>query len=186
MGQMIEESASGKGGRPTPTRATPDAFEAGEVKDTGKDPTGGATGGGKLSGAGEQGLRGAPSPELQRRMKGAASMQARIRHQAERVDRKIGRRYDAEDLRRAIARMRDMEEDLRAGRPKNYIVERETIEADLGAFRTDLGEILARELDPTASIPASLRDRIRNARGEEAPEEYRDLVREYWRALAEQ
>ncbi|MBN1420774.1 MAG: hypothetical protein JXP34_18530 [Planctomycetes bacterium] len=186
MGQMVEESASGKGGRPTPTRATPDAFEAGEVKDTGKDPTGGATGGGKLSGAGEQGLRGAPSPELRRRMKGAASMQARVRHQAERVDRKIGQRYAADDLRRAIARMREMEEDLRAGRPKNYIVERETIEADLGAFRRDLGEVLARELDPTAALPPALRDRIRNARGEEAPEEYRDLVREYWRALAEQ
>ncbi len=47
QGEFVEDHASGKGGRNTPTRLDPTPFQKGEVKDDSKDPTGGATGGGK-------------------------------------------------------------------------------------------------------------------------------------------
>ena len=60
-GQMVGDTAEGKGGRETPTRLDPEPFEQGSVKDTAKNDPGGATGGGKLSGFGAEGLRG-PAP----------------------------------------------------------------------------------------------------------------------------
>ncbi len=67
-GEFVEKSALGKGGRRTPTRLTKDAFQSGQIEDLSKDAPGGATGGGKLSGAGAEGLTGntpqAPNPNL--------------------------------------------------------------------------------------------------------------------------
>jgi len=45
QGEFVEETASGKGGRNTPTRLDPTPFQQGQVKDDSKDPVGGATGG---------------------------------------------------------------------------------------------------------------------------------------------
>ena len=62
-GEFVGDTAVGKGGRNTPSRLTPDAFVKGQVKDYSKDPVGGATGGGKESGAGGRGLaRPRPQP----------------------------------------------------------------------------------------------------------------------------
>src|SRR5690606_7048439 len=58
QGEFVEETASGKGGRNTPTRLDPTAFQQGQIKDTSTDPVGGATGGGKISGQGGEGLEG--------------------------------------------------------------------------------------------------------------------------------
>ena len=52
QGEFVGDTAVGKGGRNTPTRLDPTPFAQGQVKDTSKDPVGGATGGGKLSGEG--------------------------------------------------------------------------------------------------------------------------------------
>jgi hypothetical protein len=60
-GQMVGDTAEGKGGQETPTRLEPEPFEQGSVKDSAKNDSGGATGGGKLSGFGGEGLRG-PAP----------------------------------------------------------------------------------------------------------------------------
>ena len=61
-GQMVGNTAVGKGGNETPTRMTATPFENGSVNDTSKDTRGGATGGGKLAGFGQEGLRGTPPP----------------------------------------------------------------------------------------------------------------------------
>ena len=57
-GQFVEKTATGKGGRKTPTRLVQSPFEAGTVDDRSDDPQGGATGGGKQSGVGSAGLSG--------------------------------------------------------------------------------------------------------------------------------
>ena len=61
-GEFVAQTAKGKGGRRTPTRLTRDAFQAGKIDDQSKEPAGGATGGGKLAGAGAEGLTG-PRPK---------------------------------------------------------------------------------------------------------------------------
>ena len=57
-GQFVEKTATGKGGRKTPTRLVQSPFEAGTVEDRSNDAQGGATGGGKQSGVGSEGLSG--------------------------------------------------------------------------------------------------------------------------------
>ncbi|MHC4253981.1 MAG: hypothetical protein ACYS9X_33115, partial [Planctomycetota bacterium] len=84
-GEMVEDSATGKGGRQTPTRLTPDAFLGGEIEDTSKDPAGGSTGGGKTSGGGGEGLEGPVPPEVKREMERLKGAQADLRNRAERI-----------------------------------------------------------------------------------------------------
>ena len=79
----MSEEAVGKGGRKTPTRLTPDPFVKGEVKDTSKDPVGGATGGGKISGYGGEGLQGPVPDRPQNPLARLASRQAQLRNKAE-------------------------------------------------------------------------------------------------------
>ena len=60
-GEFVGDEAVGKGGRKTPSRLTPDPYVKGQIKDHSKDDGGGATGGGKESGQGGEGLEG-PRP----------------------------------------------------------------------------------------------------------------------------
>ena len=107
QGEFVGDSAIGKGGRNTPTRLDPTAFQKGQITDTSKDPTGGATGGGKLSGEGGAGLTGPVPPKLSAEMKRLATKQAEIRNTAERIalQYKVGR-YDNFKLDESIAMMR--------------------------------------------------------------------------------
>lgn len=57
-GEMVEKTATGKGGRKTPARLTPDNLEPGVIDDRSKENQLGPTGGGKLSGWGPMGLTG--------------------------------------------------------------------------------------------------------------------------------
>jgi len=61
-GEFVGEEAVGKGGRKTPSRLTPDPYVKGQIKDHSKDGQGGATGGGKESGQGGEGLEGPQRP----------------------------------------------------------------------------------------------------------------------------
>ena len=60
-GEFVGDEAVGKGGRKTPTRLTPDPVVKGQIKDHNKQSGGGATGGGKESGKGGEGLVGPQS-----------------------------------------------------------------------------------------------------------------------------
>ena len=61
-GEFVGDEAVGKGGRNTPSRLTPDPIVKGQIKDHNKQSPGGATGGGKESGQGGEGLEG-PVPK---------------------------------------------------------------------------------------------------------------------------
>lgn len=116
-GQMVEETAEGKGGRETPTRKTESPFEAGSVKDSSKDPRGGATGGGKVAGQGDSGLRGTPPPPVQAKLERLRGNQGELRQQAERLQRWLRALHlPAGDVDDAIARMKRIEENIAAGR----------------------------------------------------------------------
>ena len=184
LGQMVEKTASGKGGRQTPTRYTPDPFEGAEVKDTAKDPTGGATGGGKLSGSGAEGLRGVPSPLLRRRMQSLAGQQAAVRQQAERLEHQLKRRrFHSLDLQNALALMKAFERDLLRFQGADYAERRKAITRELTRLRTVYEETLRRQREAQARLPRRQRESLRNALDEEPPREYRGLIEDYYRAL---
>jgi len=121
-GEFVEETATGKGGRRTPTRLSPDDFSKGEVQDTSEEAPTGATGGGKISGSGQEGLEGPVPPEVQRRMGALAGKQAQLRNKAEGVKAGLQvRNYESFTLDRAIDAMRRVERDLLSGRYHNAL-----------------------------------------------------------------
>ena len=84
-GEMVGATDERKSGRRTPTRLTDNQYNSGQVKDTSGRAPGGATGGGKKSGWGGEGLE-APAPRsMDHQIKRMAAMQAQVLNQASRV-----------------------------------------------------------------------------------------------------
>ncbi|MCH2176830.1 MAG: DUF4175 domain-containing protein [Lentisphaeria bacterium] len=105
-GQFVEKEAFGKGGRMTPTRLTQSPYEQGTVKDHSTEAVGGATGGGKQSGYGDQGLRGITpdqQPDVEKRL---GQNQAELKQKAEAVLRTLTvHNLPTGDLEEAINQM---------------------------------------------------------------------------------
>ncbi|MBI3270103.1 MAG: hypothetical protein HYZ53_13845 [Planctomycetes bacterium] len=185
-GQMVEESATGKGGKQTPSRSTPDAFEAGHVKDSSKDPTGGSTGGGKTSGVNAEGLRGTPPPPTMEKMDRIKNQQADLRNKAEQLEVSLEKRhYYPEDLKRAIELMRQLEADLARYKGDNYVERRKQIVEKLASLKKVIDTQLRSSRDAAVRLPKELREEILNSLDEEAPEEYKELLKEYYKSLSE-
>jgi len=185
-GEFVEETATGKGGRRTPTRLTPDAFLPGEIKDESKEPPGGATGGGKVSGAGSEGMEGPIPPEVSRQMQRLATQQAQIRNKAERVvaDFKV-MHYPPNDLQQAVSDMRSVEVNLQSGRYQNVLRKKEVLLKGLRKTKMFLeGEVLITR-DRSIGLPSYLQDEILDSMAAPPPKGYEDLLRNYYRSLSE-
>lgn len=184
-GQMVEETAEGKGGRETPTRLTPSPFEPGSIEDSKMEDTGGATGGGKLSGFTQEGLRGpAPTPRLDKMVR-LAGQQAKIRQDAETLALRL-RRYNLPtgDLEVSINTMKQFETAARSG---NGQVVRSSFSRIVDALyearsviRVEAG--LHRD---SSKLPKWARDEIMSGFREGVPRGYEDMVSEYFRVMAE-
>jgi hypothetical protein len=184
-GQMVSDTAEGKGGQETPTRLDPEPFEQGSVKDSAKNDPGGATGGGKLSGFGAEGLRGPAPPSSNEQMPRLADQQAKIRQQAEALAIQL-RRYQLSggELETSVNAMTRLEQ---AARKQDGLGVRRAFSqavSGLNAARDTLTSQIAvrREHDP---LPPSVRDQMRAGIQDGVPKGYEEMVAEYYRALAE-
>ena len=184
-GQMVEETAEGKGGRETPTRLTPSPFEPGSIEDATTEDTGGATGGGKLSGFTQEGLRGpAPPPRLDKMVR-LAGQQAKIRQDAETLALRL-RRYNLPtgDLEVSIHTMKQFETAARAGNEqsvrRSFSRVIDALHEAHAAIRTEAG--LHRD---GSRLPEWARDEIMSGLREGVPRGYEDMVSEYFRVMAE-
>jgi hypothetical protein len=184
-GQMVEETATGKGGRKTPTRLTPDPYEAGSVKDLSKDPVGGSTGGGKLSGGGEDGLRGPTAPQIQEQMQRLARQQAQIVSKSERLAHNLKKaQLPSEDLELAAGIMQQAEECLKNGDLNGFAEKKKVAVENLeDAKRVVAAETRAKR-EQVLAIPKDMREELINAQKERFPEKYRGLLSDYYRALS--
>jgi len=105
-GQFVEKTATGKGGRDTPTRLTYSPFEKGTVEDTSKDPQGGATGGGKQSGLGGEGLRGITPDQQAKVGQRLPEQTVELKQKAEALVRRLSvYNLPTGDLEAAVAQM---------------------------------------------------------------------------------
>jgi len=183
QGQMVQDSAEGKGGRPTPTRLSPSPFEPGSVKDSSKEGTGGATGGGKLSGFSEPGLRG-PTPPPPEKMARIAGSQAKIRQEAEALALKL-RKYKlpSGDIETAIASMKKLEEAAHfqngLGVRRSYNSAIDSLVESRKEIRTELGVHRERTLLPEATMRE-----IMTGFKDGTPKGYEELVSAYFRRMA--
>jgi ferritin len=185
QGEMVEDTASGKGGRPTPTRLDPTPFARGQIKDQSKDPTGGATGGGKLSGQGGQGLEGPVGPKQKAEMQRLASKQAQIRNQAERLNLKyqLGR-YDNFQMLQAIAMMRRTESDLKANRYQMAMRRKDMTLDTLDTSHLLLGGQIHVRQDTTPTTSTKLEEQINDAMRGDLPAAWSDALKEYYKKLS--
>src|SRR5579862_3855198 len=185
-GSFAEKTAEGKGGKQTPTRSTPDPFEAGRVDDKSKDPSGGSTGGGKISGANKEGLRGVPPPPSKEKMDRLADTQADLRDAAEKANVGMQKRgYVSQDLSKAIERMKTIEGQLRGMRGANYTGEMKGVSEKLNAAKKTVRDSIDVNRDTSRPLTKQRRDDLRNAMDEEVPSEFKDWVKEYYKALSQ-
>jgi phage host-nuclease inhibitor protein Gam len=185
-GQFVGDTAQGKGGKQTPTRSTPDPYEAGQVKDSSKDPSGGSTGGGKISGANKEGLRGQPPPQTMQKMDRMADTQADIRNTAEKAKVAMEKRgYVSQDLAAAVERMRLVEDKLRNHQGSNYTSDIKAVTKTLSGVKKSVGDQMDVLRDPTRSVTKEKRTDFKNGADEDIPPEFKDWVKAYYKALSD-
>jgi hypothetical protein len=183
-GQMVGDTAVGKGGNETPTRMTPTPFENGSVNDQSKDTKGGATGGGKLAGAGQDGLRGPMPPAVQQRLKAFADQQVKLRQQLESLALQLRKqRKPTGDLESAINAIKESEN---AARNQNGLAVMQGYHAaldSLSAARTTYaGDHLSRvEAD---GLSKDAHKDMNDTQAEEAPAGYEEMTGAYFRSLS--
>jgi hypothetical protein len=184
-GEFVGDTAVGKGGRKTPSRLAPDPFVKGQVRDVSKDPVGGATGGGKESGAGGEGLEGPVRQQMQRDMQRLANKQAELRNRAEAIDLNFSvLNYHREDLTRMIDIMAAVERDLRSGNYQNALRRREVLLEGLGHVQAyTAGECEVRQ-DQSTNLPAEIQQEILSSVQEPSPQGWEELNRLYFQRLA--
>lgn len=183
-GQMVEATADGKGGRQTPTRLTPSPFETGSVEDKSKEATGGSTGGGKLSGFTDEGLRGPVPPEMRQTMTRLAGNQSKIRQQAERMAVKLAaHNLPSGDLESAIIQMKDFEKAAQKGNAqgirKSYARIMDYLKQSDSSFKT-----AAKVRKERSKLSKKARNDIMKSLKEGIPKGYEDMIGEYFKVLA--
>jgi len=186
QGQMVEDVAKGLGGRKTPTRITNDSYEQGVVKELQQMATGGATGGGKARGAGQEGLQGESPPPLYKDLQNMRDWQERIRQEAQRVAGQLQMvRVQMPELEKSIALMKAAEQAAVEGRYRAMFQIQQMVLQNLHMA----GDLAAREaalrVDRAHQLPADQRRQILDALDEPVPEEYQDAVHRYFQQLSE-
>ena len=184
-GQFVEKEAHGKGGRDTPTRLVQSPFEKGTVKDYSKDPQGGATGGGKQSGVGGDGLRGITpdqKPDLQQRLPGK---QAEMKQKAEALIRELNvRNLPTGDLEEAVNKMEQIQKFSSSGSGLKVRQVQSELISSLKDARMAIRSSAAGGVERSEVRGLSV-STIRHPENESTPAGYEESVDAYFRALAE-
>ncbi len=184
-GQFVEKEAHGKGGRDTPTRLVQSPFEKGTVIDTSRDPQGGATGGGKQSGVGDEGLRGITpdrKPDVEQRLPGK---QAELKQKAEALLRELTvRNLPTGDLEEAVNKMEQIQRYSSTGNGLRVRQVQSELASNLKDARVAMksGAVGGVEKSEARSLRVST---IRHPENESTPDGYEESVEAYFRALAE-
>jgi hypothetical protein len=186
-GEYVEDQAVGKGGRRTPTRLTPEPYQEGRVKDLSLEPPGGATGGGKISGAGAEGLEGPVPPPLAEEMGRLAGRQAVIVGKA----RRFGGAFQPGDyagfrFQEAVTLMSRVANDLGSFRYRNVLRARSVALGAIQRTATLLGTGIDVSDDGSAGMPKNVRENVTDAMSGNLPAEFRDALEHYYRRLSEQ
>jgi len=185
-GEMVGDTATDKGGRRTPTRLTDSPFQKGVINDQSTETPGGATGGGKESGEGGEGLEGPVPKAVQKRMGELAEKQASIRNRAERVKGMFKQvNFQTRDWDNVVQNMRGIEESFRSGRYAAAVRQRNVVIGDLKGTKQMLaGEIVVRK-DNTSGLGKQTEQEIMNAReASAAPPGYEGFVQSYYESLS--
>jgi len=186
-GEFVEDKFVGKGGRRTPTRLTPEPFQRGEINDQSTEPPGGSTGGGKLSGAGGEGLEGPVPPPLAREMQRLAGKQADLISRG----RRFLENYQQKDfasfkLLQSITLLDRVRGDLENYRYQNVLRARKVVLDSLQQTKLAVDRRYEVTVDRSGAMPKYIQDSVADAMKGKMPEEFRDVLEQYYKRLSEQ
>jgi hypothetical protein len=185
-GEFVGDEAIGKGGRKTPSRLTPDPYVKGQIKDHSQESPGGATGGGKESGKGGEGLEG-PSPRNPgaRVAERLAAKQATLRNKAEAIDLHFRvTNFHQVDLQKMIEVMAQVESDLKSGRYQNALRQRKVLAAGLNNAKQYLQGRFDVRQDTSTNVPADVQKEILGSMQDPSPAGWEELNRRYFERLS--
>jgi hypothetical protein len=182
-GEFVENQFDGKGGRRTPTRLTPEAFQKGQIKDTSSTPPGGATGGGKAGGSSGEGLEGPAPPDIQMKMKDLALKQAQIRNKAEKIALKFEVLNYPPIFEPVVKDMKVLEAALNSGRYMEARRQHHILLNNLKGTRMFLDGQVSIDAIRSPSLPAHLQEEIIDTAGAAVPEEFKDYIKGYYDAI---
>ncbi|MHC4712279.1 MAG: hypothetical protein ACYTAN_03280 [Planctomycetota bacterium] len=184
-GEFVGDSAVGKGGRRTPTRITPDDFLPGRIDDTSSEAAGGATGGGKESGAGEEGLQGPVPRQLGERLAALAGRQAQITLRTQKLNIAMTLAgYPNAPVEEALEAMTEIEESLRSLRVGNAMRRRPVVANSLKGARSVIAGDIRIRTDTSQALPAGLREEIIDGASGRPPRGYDHLLKGYYESLS--
>lgn len=186
-GEMVEDTATGKGGRDTPTRLDATPFQQGQINNQSTDPVGGATGGGKLSGQGGAGLEGpVPPKDLADKMQRLKGQQADLRNKLEKLELdKRSAPYDNFALMQAAANMRRVESDLDSNRYGNVLRRKDVVLDKMSESRALIEGEMHLKKDTSPQLSDKMEDDIHNAQDGALPPGWADALKEYYKRLSE-
>jgi hypothetical protein len=185
-GEFVSDTAIGQGGRRTPTRVMNDPYENATVDDRMTEPTGGATGGGKRSGAGGEGLRGHVPPDLQTRLSDLRGRQADLITRGEKVLHDFEKlNLDAEKLDDALQKMRDLDSSMERFKHTDLVAANKEIVDGLKSTQDISSREWTIRREQNARLPTKVRKILNDTLNTEFPRDYETLLREYYKAIAE-
>jgi len=185
-GEFVSDTAIGKGGRRTPTRVMNDPYENATVDDRMTEPTGGATGGGKRSGAGGEGLRGHVPPDLQTRISDLRGRQADLITRGEKVLHDFEKlNLDAEKLDEALQKMTDLDSRMERFKYTDLVAANKQIVDGLKSTQDISSREWTIRREQNARLPTKVRKILNDTLNSEFPRDYETLLREYYKAIAE-
>ncbi len=186
QGQMVEDTAKGLAGRDTPTRLTNDAYEQGVVKELQQMATGGATGGGKARGQGQDGLQGGSAPPDYKDMALMKDWQQKIRNQTEQVAGQLKMvRISVPELDAAASLMKDAEAAAQDGRYQDMLKKQKMVLGQLQMAQDVVAHDVTMRVDRAHAAPPGSRVNVLDAADEPVPGEYREAVRRYFEQLSQ-
>lgn len=181
-GEMVEKTATGKGGRKTPARLTPDNLEPGEIQDTSGETPFGPTGGGKISGWGPEGLEG-PQQSIAFRYDLLAVKQQKIIEKTESVIRemKVLNVYNPE-IEKALSGMKEFQIKIKDGRYQGLLTEKNLVIAHLKESDRFFIKSRISMVESTGNVKKTAVD-LGGVWDEKIPSGYENIVRQYYREI---
>ena len=185
-GEFVEDKAVGKGGKRTPTRLTKEPFQQGQINDTSQEPPGGSTGGGKLSGAGSEGLEGPLPPPLAQELKRLAGKHAQLLNRAERTQAGLKvSDYSNYKFLDAITLMNRLQGELDADRYQNALRQQPAVLEALRQAHAQASGKIDVTVDAASGMPKYIKDDIADARNGKLPREFSEALKSYFTRLGE-
>jgi hypothetical protein len=184
-GQMVGDTARALPGRKTPARVGNEKYEPGKLKAEAQEDPNGATGGGKKTGAGRQGLQGGTPPDVVKDIGRLSAKQAGMREKMEQVARKLeAQGVSTTRIKEGIALMKSADKDLTDRRYQDAARKRrEAMQRLRGAF-ADLDRSTAAQISRARDLPAQMRKDLLQGAEAAYPAGYEALLKSYYKALS--